>query len=150
MTADRPALARDHARLATVAAQLRDDRLVGDPAAVESGRLTVAQAHDRARLITAIAAQGADFVAARPLAPQSDRWHGTGGREGAIEQEMRDALAGILKIAASKRPELLDAVEALHWWQQPADRSHWPVSRLTRAHGDADADRFWAAEREAA
>ena len=150
MTADRPALALDHARMAAVAAQLRDDRLAGDPAAVESGRLTAAQGHARARIITAIAAQWADFVAARPLAPQSDRWHATGGREGATEQEMRDTLAGILKIAAGKRPELLDAVEALHWWQQPADRSPWPVSRLTRAHGDAEADRFWATEREAA
>lgn len=146
----RPALAKDHARLAAVAAQLRDDRLAGDPAAVESGRLTAAQAHDRARIITAIASQWADFVAARPLAPQSDRWHATGGREGATEQEMRDTLAAILKIAAGKRPDLLDAVKALHWWQQPADRSPWPVSRLTRAHGDADADRFWAADREAA
>lgn len=146
----RPVLTDDHPRLAAVAAQLRDDRLAGDPVAVESGRLTAAQAHDRARIITAIAAQWADFIAARPLAPQSDSWHITGGREGATEQEMRDTLAGILKIAASKRLELLDAVEALHWWQQPAERSPWPVSRLTRAHGDADADRFWATEREAA
>jgi hypothetical protein len=147
----RPALADAFAHLTATAAKLRDNRLALDPRMVERGRMTVEQAADRARVITAIADQWANFMSSQPYVCQHERWQNSGGSAGASEAEMRDTLAAIAATTAGRSraaPEddtLLEfacATESLLWWQQPAERPPYVITRLGRMHAEAEADRL--------
>lgn len=124
MTA-RPRFADDWEGLAATAERLRDDRAREDPGYVAGGRLTQAQADDRARISGALAQQWRAIARREPI----PHLHATPAEirhdlERAVQSTAKRAESApdvAVQIGAALRTyaEFAQAVAALHWQQQP-------------------------------
>jgi hypothetical protein len=132
MTTD-PPFADDWEGLAAVAERLRDDRARGDPEQVNAGRVTQAQADDRARIAQALALQWRAIVRREPV-PWLD------AHPAEILADLAAASTAAARRAAERPndqvqlgaalvpyPRFAQGIAALLWQQQPyRDGTHMP------------------------
>lgn len=150
-----PPFADDWAGLAAVAERLCADRAAGDPRQLEAGRLTQAQAEDRARVSGALAAQWRAIADRRPI-PWLDASSAEilADLERAAEATARHAARSpdaTIQLGTAPIPytRFAEAVAALHWHQQPY-RAGTDTPRIAFVHGLNLMIRAERTEREAA